>query len=235
MTNIPKPSMKERKIRMVPSPSPEKRQDFDDSSANDLWSLYGKEAKSHDEARIKTLKDDMDSVLIFVCASLFGSTSVDVIVTPGWVILWCSHRVRRATASEFVQVNSANQSAYYQNQSVQILDRISQQLASVGSQFPTTYTPPFLPPPPYPTFHASGSDRRVNIFWLISLVCSLSAALLATLVQQWVRAYMRIFQQSSNPFKTARIRLFLFEGAGRLPMVAEAFPGLIHVSVILFF
>ena len=51
-----------------PSPSPKERQDFDDS-ANDLWSLYGKEAKSHDEARIKTLKDDMDSVLIFVCAS----------------------------------------------------------------------------------------------------------------------------------------------------------------------
>ena len=46
---------------------------------------------------------------------------------------------------------------------------------------------------------------------------------------------MRIFQQSSNPLKTARIRLFLFEGAERLPMVAEAVPGLIHVSVILFF
>ena len=83
-----------------PSPSPEERQDFDDS-ANDLWSLYGKEAKSHDEARIKTLKDDMDSVLIFVCANFFGSTSVDVTVTPGWLVLWCSHRVRRATASEF--------------------------------------------------------------------------------------------------------------------------------------
>ena len=40
-------------------------QDFDDS-ANDLWSLYEKEAKSHDQTRIKTLKDDLDSVLIFV-------------------------------------------------------------------------------------------------------------------------------------------------------------------------
>ena len=40
--------------------------DFD-SSANALWTLYGKEAKSHDEARIQTLKEDMDGVLIFVC------------------------------------------------------------------------------------------------------------------------------------------------------------------------
>jgi hypothetical protein len=39
--------------------------DFDDS-ANALWTLYGKEAKSHDEARIQALTDDMDGVLIFV-------------------------------------------------------------------------------------------------------------------------------------------------------------------------
>ena len=39
--------------------------DFDDS-ANALWALYGKEAKSHDEASIQTLKDDMDGALIFV-------------------------------------------------------------------------------------------------------------------------------------------------------------------------
>ena len=39
--------------------------DFDDSS-NALWSLYGKEAKSYDEATIQSLKGDMDGVLIFV-------------------------------------------------------------------------------------------------------------------------------------------------------------------------
>jgi hypothetical protein len=39
--------------------------DFDDS-ANALWTLQMKEAKSHDEARIQSLKDDMDGVLIFV-------------------------------------------------------------------------------------------------------------------------------------------------------------------------
>ena len=39
--------------------------DFDDN-ANSMWSLHLGEAKSHDEARIHSLKDDMDSVLIFV-------------------------------------------------------------------------------------------------------------------------------------------------------------------------
>jgi hypothetical protein len=37
-----------------------------DHSANALWALYGKEAKSQDEARIQALKDDMGGVLIFV-------------------------------------------------------------------------------------------------------------------------------------------------------------------------
>jgi hypothetical protein len=48
-----------------PEESPKQRQDFDDG-ANDLWSLYGKEAQIYDESRIKTLKGDMGGVLIFV-------------------------------------------------------------------------------------------------------------------------------------------------------------------------
>ena len=128
-------------------------------------------------------------------------------------------------------MNPADQSAYYQNQTVHVLDRMSQQLASVGRQIPSNYTPPL----PYPTFHPSASNSRVNIYWLISLVCSLSAGLLATLVQQWTRAYMRIFQQSRKPLKAGRTRQFSFEGAQSLPTVAEFVPWLIHVSPILFF
>ena len=73
-----------------------------------------------------------------------------------------------------------------------MLDRISQQLASMGSQTPANFTPHS----PYPAFHPLASDHRVNIAWLISLVCSLSAALIATLVQQWYGAYMSVFQHS---------------------------------------
>ncbi len=46
-----------------------KIRDFD-RSANELWTLFGTEAKSHDDARVNTLKDDMDGVLIFVCSYL---------------------------------------------------------------------------------------------------------------------------------------------------------------------
>ena len=42
-------------------------EDIDDSNA--LWSLYAKEAKSHDEATVETIKDDMDGAFIFVRSS----------------------------------------------------------------------------------------------------------------------------------------------------------------------
>ncbi|KAH9075708.1 hypothetical protein EDB83DRAFT_2312131 [Lactarius deliciosus] len=39
-------------------------------------------------------------------------------------------------------------------------------------------------------FNPSSSDIRVNVYWFMSLVFCLSASLLATLVQQWVRDYI---------------------------------------------
>ena len=53
-------------------PEQQHGQDFDED-ANDLWYLYGKEAKSRDEARIEILKDSMDGVLIFVCPMYFSA------------------------------------------------------------------------------------------------------------------------------------------------------------------
>ena len=78
----------------------ERVEDFDDS-ANDLWSLFGKQAKSHDEAWAKALKEDMDGVLIFVCACFSYLARVDASLIPGWFILCCSHRVRRTKDSGF--------------------------------------------------------------------------------------------------------------------------------------
>ena len=128
-------------------------------------------------------------------------------------------------------LNPALESVYYQNQSLQILAQISQQIASIGTQIPLNITQSL----PYPIFHPSASDRRVNVFWLMSLVCSLSASLLATVVQQWTRSYLRVYQRSKNPLRTARIQTFLSEGLELMPMMAEAAPGLIHISVFLFF
>jgi hypothetical protein len=71
----------------------------------------------------------------------------------------------------------------------------------------------------------------------MSLVFSLLAALLAILVQQWVRDYMHVFQRYGDPLKSSRLRQYLYEGCEGwyMPMVAEAVPGFLHFSLFLFF
>ncbi|KAI9435198.1 hypothetical protein H4582DRAFT_708878 [Lactarius indigo] len=197
----------------MPSEMPRIIGDFDDN-ANALWSLHVKEAMSHDEARIRSLKDDMDGVLIF--AGLFSAALTSFLVDK----------------IHDLQVDPAQQMVYYQQQNVALLAQISNQVSAIAPQVSI----PSTPPPTY-VFNLNSSDVRVNAFWFMSLVFSITAALLATLVQQWVRDYMHVFQRYSNPLKSARLRQYLYEGAEGwyMPVVAESVPGLVHVSLFLFF
>ena len=71
----------------------------------------------------------------------------------------------------------------------------------------------------------------------MSLAISLTCALLATLLQQWVRRYIKITQLRSSPHTRGRIRAFFSEGIDNLhlPKVVEALPILLHLSLFLFF
>ncbi|KAH9170104.1 hypothetical protein EDB89DRAFT_1356358 [Lactarius sanguifluus] len=186
--------------------------DFGDG-ANALWSLYGKVAQTHDKAQFQGLANDMDGVLLF--AGLFAAVLTSFLVD----------------GLQNLQPDPAQQSVYYHQQSVAMLAQISQQIASITPQVSV----PSTPPPPYPPFHPRATDIRVNTYWLIALVCSLSAALVATLVQRWVRAYMQVFQRYDHPLKQARFRQFFFEGAKSMRAMALAAPSLIRISLVLFF
>ncbi|KAH9969371.1 hypothetical protein BGW80DRAFT_1526119, partial [Lactifluus volemus] len=188
--------------------------DFDEG-ANTLWTLYGKEAKEFDEAHIQTLKDDMDSILLF--AGLFAATLTGFIID----------------AKQDLKPSVGDQMVFYQQQNVAFLAQISQQISSIAPQVVI----PSIPPPPYPDFHPSSSALLVNASWFMALVFSLFAALLAILVQQWVRRYMRIFQQHNDPLKRARLRQYLHEGVEkwRMPLLAESVPSLFHTALALFF
>jgi hypothetical protein len=208
--------------------------DFNDN-ANAMWSLHLGEAKSHDEARIHSLKEDMDSVLIFVRVyisqpSSFSSPSSCTVIQAG---------LFSATLTSFLidsvnnlQVDPAQQMVFYQQQNVALLAQISRQMSSIAPQVSI----PSTPLPSY-DFSPNASDVRVNVYWFMTLVFSLSAALLATLVQQWVRDYMHVFQRYSNPLKSTRLRQYLYEGVEGwyMPRVARSVPGLVHVSLFLFF
>ena len=86
-------------------------------------------------------------------------------------------------------------------------------------------------------FKPSLSAIWVNVLWFLSLIISLTCALLATLLQQWARRYLRVTRTHASLDKRARIRAYFAEGVEKLylPTVVEALPGLLHASVSLFF
>ena len=132
-----------------------------------------------------------------------------------------------------LQPSPADETVYYLRQHSTILSQISVQLSSIAPQV----TIPSTPPPPFPAFSPLASNIRVNVFWFMSLAFSLVAALLAILVQQWVRNYMHVFQRYGDPLKSSRLRQYLYEGCERwfMPKVAEFVPGFLHISLFLFF
>ena len=71
----------------------------------------------------------------------------------------------------------------------------------------------------------------------MSLVISLTCALLATLLQQWARRYLKVTPSRYTLHKRARIRVFLAKGVEKLLLqwTVEMLPTLLHISLFLFF
>ena len=72
--------------------------------------------------------------------------------------------------------------------------------------------------------------------WALSLVLSLTSALLATSIQQWVRRYIELPHIPSLSSERARVRSYLFLGTLKFGMgyAVETVPTLLHLSVFLF-
>ena len=98
---------------------------------------------------------------------------------------------------------------------------------NISNSLPTS--PPPFSPPQYTVW--------VNALWFLSLVISLTCALLATFLQQWARRYLRVTQSRYSLHKRARIRAFFADGVKKLllPWAVETLPTLIHISLSLFF
>ena len=91
-------------------------------------------------------------------------------------------------------------------------------------------TPPAFSPPRYAIW--------VNSLWFLSLVISLSCAMLATLLQQWARRYLKVTQPPRcEPHKRARARAFFAHGIEKyhVAWAVEALPTLVHLSLFIFF
>jgi len=89
-----------------------------------------------------------------------------------------------------------------------------------------------------PTFSPPRYAILVNSLWFLSLVISLTCAMLATLLQQWARRYIRATQlPRCSPEKRARMHAFFANGVKKFHVdwAVEALPALVHLSLLTFF
>ncbi|KAI0261006.1 hypothetical protein BC834DRAFT_845784 [Gloeopeniophorella convolvens] len=173
-----------------------------------LFSMYLERAEEEDKKMVDNWKGDAEGILVFT--GLFSATVATFL----------------GITFQGLQLNSQDASAFY-------LSRIYQQSASdSGSQvsIPSTISDPA-------TFTPSTTTVWVNALWFLSLVISLTCALLATMLQQWARHYLRVTQTRYQPHKRARIRTFYFKGVERFRVAwaIDALPALLHLSVFLFY
>ncbi|KAI9443003.1 hypothetical protein H4582DRAFT_1808633, partial [Lactarius indigo] len=114
------------------------------------------------------------------------------------------------------------------------LENIYQLLANPnGTRVPTSSTQSNPP-----TFSPPRSAVWVNSLWSLSLVIALSCALLAILVQQWARRYIKTTQRhsASSTHKRARVRAIFHKGVEELHLqwTIDALSILLHASLVLF-
>ncbi|KAH9056909.1 hypothetical protein EDB87DRAFT_1157591 [Lactarius vividus] len=172
-----------------------------------IFSMYLEMATEEDKKMAEGWAADADGILIFT--GLFSAAVASLI----------------SVSIQDIRQNPQDTSNFY-------LSNIYQTLADpnrsdISSSLPSS--PPPFSPPNYAVW--------VNALLFLSLVISISCALLATLLQQWARRYLKVTQPHYSLHKRARIRAFFFEGVDKflLSWAVEALPALLHVSLFLFF
>jgi hypothetical protein len=197
--------------------------DFVDGSGH-IFSMYLEMATEEDKKMVEGWKADADGILIFV-------RLYNLILCPN-LTRWSQTGLFSAAVASLISVSIQDIQENPQDTSNFYLANIYQAAINPNG-YNNSSSPPASPPP----FSPPNSAVWVNALWFLSLVISLTCALLATLLQQWARRYLKMTQSRHSPHKRARIRAFFSEGVEKclLPWTVETLPTLLHISLFLFF
>ncbi|KAI0246124.1 hypothetical protein BJV78DRAFT_1135861 [Lactifluus subvellereus] len=200
--------------------------DFSDGSGA-LFSMYLERADEEDKKMVESWKGDADGILVFVGPRPTSNTS-HVWTLKGCRLVCFLLQLQHCSPSvPDIRPNSQDTTAFY----VASMDQLLSQNNGINISIPPALTNPAssFTPPPWAVW--------VNGLWFLSLVISLACALLATLLQQWARRYLRVTCPRYSPHKRARVRAFYADGVEKLhlPWTVEMLPLLLHISLFLFF
>jgi hypothetical protein len=190
-----------------------------------MWNVYVKELIIANEEDIRIThawKEDANSILTFVSLNLLVPVFVSVTSSKTGL----SSAIVGAFIIEFYKKLSSDSG----DETVALLRQISHQLPNsplANSTDSNTANQPSSP---------GAAIVWVIAIWLISLVLSLTCALIATLLQQWCRTYIETSKYPRSLRHRARVRSLLFVGTKlyKVPLIVEMLPILLHLSVYLF-
>jgi hypothetical protein len=190
--------------------------------------MYSKIAEEEDTRMAEGWLKDTEGIILFVCFSVSSMT----VVRANWDdtqtgLFSAVVATMIAVSIQDLKPNSQDTSAFYLKQIY---------LIQVNPNVSHPSNPPAVAEPP--VFSTPWRAISVNTFWFLSLIISLSCAMMATLVQQWVRRYIKVTRPvRCSPQERARARAFFTIGVAkfRLPSVVESLPTMVHLSLFLFF
>ncbi|KAN0116015.1 hypothetical protein V8E52_006321, partial [Russula decolorans] len=171
--------------------------------------MYSKLAEEEDNKMVDRWQKEAEGILIF--AGLFSAVVASLLTV---------------TIPDLKPNPQANSEFYLKN--------ICQSLSHEND----SCQPPFPAAADASTFSPPNSAIWVNSLWFLSVLISLTCAMLAAFVQKWARRYIRITQPSRySPHKRARLRAFFSDGVDKwhVSWAIEALPTLLHISLFLFF
>ncbi|KAI9435655.1 hypothetical protein BJY52DRAFT_1130939, partial [Lactarius psammicola] len=204
--------------------SPEEITYSDPSGA--IFSMYITRAMKFDKENVDNWDGQANGILLFV---RLHSQRLLFIYSP----LAFQTGLFSSTVATFIAISYQNLQQDPNTITQSLLVQISQQLSNattggISTAASTSTQIPFTP---------ATSAVFINSVWFLSLVLSLTCALIATLLQQWTRRYRQIIQRNHAPHVRAHIREYFSRGARKFGIfgLAEMLPFLLLVSIFLFF
>ncbi|KAK0455697.1 uncharacterized protein EV420DRAFT_1692404, partial [Desarmillaria tabescens] len=170
-----------------------------------FYRAYNSEALASDVKSVEEYRDAIDVLLVF--AGLFS-----------------------AVVTTFVVQTSENlQPDYTQLTTTLLAELIAVQRASANGSSPDS-----VPSSVTNTFVPDNLDVWINTLWYISLLLSLTTALIAVLAKQWLHHYTSV--TSGTAKERARVRQFRYIGLQQwqVPTIIGLLPVMLHLSLAIF-
>ncbi|KAK0225056.1 hypothetical protein EDD85DRAFT_750981, partial [Armillaria nabsnona] len=174
-----------------------------------VWKTYEDESRNHDVNMVKESRDNVDVLLVF--AGLFSAVVTTFVVQM----------------SQSLQPDYAAMSASLLYESV-LVQRAIANGSPVAAITPSPFNPTI-------TFVPATTDVWVNGLWFTSLFLSLTIALVAVLVKQWLHHYVAL-PPSGTPCERSFTRQFRYAGFEKwhVEVIIGLLPVLMHLALAIF-